>query len=1069
MEEELKEKLYKILKELPDESYWLDYKEIPYKEDKYKRASFIKDICGFLNSTEGYGKDKFIIFGISDKTKEKKGIENVPMEDDEKYQTWCEYIEPRPTIETGTIEFEGDKYGYIFITKNNNERVYSISKDYPDEYVMRQEIISKVKEKVYASVAYIRKGSKNYTLSEGDRRKIYEYDREMKTREEKELIFYATPKIDEEFKDVLKICALFGMWHENKESEKQIISGILNKEYDDWIKVIKKLLSQKSEYVSFKNNCWKIEKKEELIEKMCEEYFGDDILKFKDASIEMLKEENPKFELEADKRIMSSFYNADTKYSKEIKRSTLETFAFIKSIVYKFSNCIDEIKNISLTIVREVLNNPTWKLIASLEELLPLFAEINGKEYLKQLTCILENKEEMEKLFTEKETFVTQIGYTSGVFWSLQVLAWNQEYIMDVFEKLCKIAEYDKNAIDEMSRILLPWYPQTKVDSSFRFYVMKMILQEYTDVAWKVLMNLMPNVKRHSSATYKPKWNGTFESLENEVTMQELYSQYEGYVKLAIEYSKNDVNRVIDLIGIFENVPRNLFDMIYEKISSDEIINLSDDEKYLIWNEIEDLILKHNRFSDSEWAMSKEIIDVLRTLSEKIKPVTAETVYQRWFRGDYWNLVDSKSKSHTESEKEIFEIQKDIINKLLIKGIENVVKFSSKVKDSYRVGECLAYFHLNDKEEIIIKLLDDSKYEISQGYFKSKFILEGYSWIEQLDYEKLSILGRVRGLIQLPNENKTWEIVKLWLKENECEYWKTKEIRCVEDGSDYNYAINKLIENKRPIVAVQLVTMALFQKREFSKEYAALALKESLAFPNDINYIDGYHIKEIILDLQKNNYEEDELFQLEWSYLQLLSTDDEYRPITIEKRLSKEPNIFIDLICMAFRPETEDEKIQDVDGRVAMNAYRLLEVWKMVPATLENGKIDGEKLIEWFVTMKDLATQKNRLAVALNCFGHVLFYAKSDEDGFWIDRSVAQLLNQEDSEEIRRGYSVEAFNSLGVVNVDEEGSAWRKEEEKWRTRVTETEKEYFRFANALRGIAENFHEQAEYQKKHYYD
>ena len=123
MEEDLKRKLLKIIEELPDENCCLDYKEIPYIEEKYTKASFIKDICGFVNSSEAYGKDKFIIIGIRDKTKERIGIESLPMEDDAKYQSWCDYIEPRPTIETGTIIFNNIKYGYIYITKYNGVRI----------------------------------------------------------------------------------------------------------------------------------------------------------------------------------------------------------------------------------------------------------------------------------------------------------------------------------------------------------------------------------------------------------------------------------------------------------------------------------------------------------------------------------------------------------------------------------------------------------------------------------------------------------------------------------------------------------------------------------------------------------------------------------------------------------------------------------------------------------------------------------------------------------------------------------------------------------------------------------
>lgn len=40
LDKELKKKLLKLLEELPDENSCLDYKEIPYKEEKYNKASF---------------------------------------------------------------------------------------------------------------------------------------------------------------------------------------------------------------------------------------------------------------------------------------------------------------------------------------------------------------------------------------------------------------------------------------------------------------------------------------------------------------------------------------------------------------------------------------------------------------------------------------------------------------------------------------------------------------------------------------------------------------------------------------------------------------------------------------------------------------------------------------------------------------------------------------------------------------------------------------------------------------------------------------------------------------------
>lgn len=89
MNDELKRNIIKIINELPDENSCLDYKTMPYENDKIHEL--IKDICAFLNSEEAYGKDKYIIIGISDK-KDICGLKSMPMQDDRFYQSAADYI-----------------------------------------------------------------------------------------------------------------------------------------------------------------------------------------------------------------------------------------------------------------------------------------------------------------------------------------------------------------------------------------------------------------------------------------------------------------------------------------------------------------------------------------------------------------------------------------------------------------------------------------------------------------------------------------------------------------------------------------------------------------------------------------------------------------------------------------------------------------------------------------------------------------------------------------------------------------------------------------------------------------
>lgn len=443
------------------------------------------DICAFLNSNESYGKDKFIVIGINDKTHDRIGIKDVPMFDDGIYQEWAENIQPRPIIETGTIKYENKKYGYFFISKENKRRVYSIKKS---QMILKdpvQDDMYRSNLPILYSEAYIRKGSRKSRLDEWDRREIYEKDRKVKEQENNQKLNFNTNITDNNSNEILKICALFGEWNENNEKEKNVISEAIGKEYNIWIKGLRKQLNNNSKYLEFNNEQWKIKNKEEIIFNNAKEYFPDDIKKFSNAVIKIETEKNPRYDLKSDKRIMENIIlDKKSIYSSQIRKNVLETVAYIKSVKESFTNCEIEVENMLWNVVRKVMENADWKILATLNELLPTIAEINGSEYIVQLNKLLKNNEkEIEQLFNEKEEFVTERDYVDGLIWSLELLSWNPKYIMDAFDLYGKFSKYNsKKILDSMVEVILPWNPHTLSDSKKRENCVEVMLIEYENI-----------------------------------------------------------------------------------------------------------------------------------------------------------------------------------------------------------------------------------------------------------------------------------------------------------------------------------------------------------------------------------------------------------------------------------------------------------------------------------------------------------------------------------------------------------------------------------------------------------
>jgi len=1074
MDEHLKEKIFNILNELPSENCCIDYKTI----DEYKgnMGAFLKDLCSFLNSIEGYGKDKFIILGVSAKQRKVLGIQT--MQDDKEFQNFADKIEPRPKFETGIIVYSEQNIdyniGYIYIPANNTDRVYSFKCDYPAiPKIPNTDSELESKERVYASTALIRRGSCNKVLSEYDRREIYEIDRKNKLDIKTIISDYQKINLSTDNEKIIKAVTLFGGWDEENENDKNIISEFIGKPYEQWITLLRTMLKDKSSLLEFKNNKWTIQDRFANIKKYANDYYKDELVMFKKDVIEILSERNPKFDLSSDKRSMSNVYNKTLSYSNLLRKAVAETLPIITSNYKEFRKCINTALNLSLLVVREILKNDNWEIWASLDELLPVLAEASPEEFLHQLEDKIRNNLSLVKqLFTENESYITTSNYSTGLYWALELIAWEPRNLIETGMILTKLASFDKEAIKHIANIILPWYPQTKAPIENRIILVKNILKEYPIYGWDLLMYLMPGEISVASPSYKPKYINKIEE-ENEVLQSDYWKQISKYIELAIENSKTNTEKICALIDLMDDVPKDLFDKIYTKLSSKKIVTLSETRRFIIWDHLEDFIIWHKKIQKSKNSITTEINKSIQLLSESLKPQNLTIYAKRYFRKDTWHLVDDR-KDYKIGEQQLYKIQLDLADKILSLGLEESINFAKNIEDSYLFGICNAELNLSKPlEEKIMNHLESKNLKLidyAKGYTYKAFKLNGFKWIETLNMNNWSMHKKLNFLLVLPHDKKTFELVKSQMGTNEINYWKNVDIRIVNDIDDLNYATEMLLNADRPEKSLWIICSSLYRDNDcnYNKDIAIKCLKSMLKYQERLNTMDVHHITHIIKNLQISNISQEELFNIEWSYLPLLN-GKETRPITIEKVMSENPKIYNDILCLAYKPHSMKINPKKVNENIATNAYRLLDRWKLVPG-LENGTIDKDKLNNWYKEMVIICGESDRLEVGLSNFGKVLYHSPKDNDGFWIDKNVAEILNAENADIIRRGFHTEAFNSLGVINYDPEGTVFENLSKEYEEKANLADKEgFYRLAKEMRNLADTYKYEAEHTREHYYD
>lgn len=230
--------------------------------------------------------------------------------------------------------------------------------------------------------------------------------------------------------------------------------------------------------------------------------------------------------------------------------------------------------------------------------------------------------------------------------------------------------------------------------------------------------------------------------------------------------------------------------------------------------------------------------------------------------------------------------------------------------------------------------------------------------------------------------------------------------------------------------------------------------------------IDYYGTVELIKVLQEDPiFDEDQLFKVEWTYLQFLDHHHGAFPKLLETRLAIDPDFFCDVIRILYRSKKEDiANISHTEDskEIAMNVWRLLRQWKIPPGLQPNGYFDEKLFLNWLHRVKESCIESGHWEVAQVNIGEVLIHCPADQNGLWINQTVADVLNSDDEKDMRDGFRTAFFNSRGIHTIDPTGNPEKELADHFRQRASDVEfAGYFRLAVTLRGLAESYDRDAE--------
>ena len=1064
-----------ILDKLNSENACIDYKQMPYLDEK--KYELLKDIVAFLNCEQSFGYDKYIIIGVMEENHQYTRVGLKPtmpvMFDDSELQTLLNNIRPRPIVNAGTVTYGTEKYGYIHISSANKDVTYEISKNYPD-----------TTHKIHEGQAFIRIGTTKKVMTREDRARL---ERLVDNR-----YAYISPLIKENNLKQQKtslsfnlIAALIGAWHSNYAGDRAVIEILSDSQYEDWEIESQRRIAEGDERITYNQGLWAFQEHIELLMLNSHAYFDSHLSTFFSILIDVLTAYDNKFDMPSDQRMIITSNTPSGKYSKDLREALILSFVNIATRHKRFISCTKSfIRNNTYKAITSLITEGSWKVFATLNWQFVIIAQADPNAFCTALQKVLKKQNNgIARYLLEKEEGIFATGYYHGLVSALQTLTWNEKLFSTASTILFSLSRINKEIKGSFISIFLPWHPQTEAPLKTRIGVIKHLVAEYGVECWDVVYKLMPRQTPFGTEIQPPKYiDGSFE--QKTVFTDEYWSVSEQYLDELLSIATVNREHCGDLVDLLDDVNRKMFDKIigFLKSFSDDFD--SDANRYPLWDKLISFIERHRYFSDADWALPEELLQVIDELISALSPHSLDIVETRLFKKEQYDLL-KLNKDRRLAESELRRQQETSIKRIYNEhDISGILQFVESVGSPQVVGLILATLPIstNDEETILEQLLsnDEKQKLLAKNYCNSKYRLNGEIWLTSINIRNMAKEKRLLVLSSFFICAAILNIVFTLSPEEQGEYWSLASPWSEDDGITQQTVVG-LINANRLEYALEILVRMIENGSLDSPELAYFVLEANKSITNEKSQMWSYYVVQVFewlhRDIVSNNIEKLTLF--EWYYYPVLSQEGHAN--ALDYTLSSSPETFLSILSFVYKSDRELEpstqlvqergenvphEAIDLENRkrLASHAWNILYNWKWVPGVQLDGSFDAKAYIDWIDSVKVLSAQKGLYEIALQTIGHVLYYASTSDDGFFIQHKVAETLEKEENEHMRIGYSTEAYNARGVYNYDPSGAQEDELAKSWVDNALIAESHgYTCFGKTLRDIAQGFLD----QKEHY--
>ena len=315
--------------------------------------------------------------------------------------------------------------------------------------------------------------------------------------------------------DILAVLVLVGAWSDNREADQEIVSGIVNRDYESVERLLRRWGNTEDPPFRRSGNAWYLSSPEDAWLLLRDQIITQDLERWGKSVLEVLGARDPVLDLEPAQRFVAPIVGLRQRWSGDLRRGLAQGIALLAVSESTRSVGGRSGADCAEYLVEELLdragNDDAGKLWQQLSDVLPALAEAAPRVFLEAVRRdTAADSPLLANMFTDRDVFASSPH--AGLLRALERLCWSPEHLpaaMDVLMRLAKIdpgGQYMSRPLESARLALWPLCPQTGASFERRMDTLDGLVERFPNTGKKLLLELVPRAGSHWTHSDKPRF-----------------------------------------------------------------------------------------------------------------------------------------------------------------------------------------------------------------------------------------------------------------------------------------------------------------------------------------------------------------------------------------------------------------------------------------------------------------------------------------------------------------------------------------------------------------------------------